>query len=189
VYRDPVSALDVVPTVLAAGGRTPDPNDVLDGVDLTPFLTGKRRDVPHETLYWRFQTQRAIRQGDWKLVVHGRRGEPRLYNLSDDIGETTDLAGVRPDKVKELQEAWEAWGAQLEAPRWRRQDSYTQPEAGGRPRAAGRLEARFRQMDRNGDGQLTREEVPRAQLLDRLDANRDGMVTLDEARRAMGGAR
>jgi hypothetical protein len=41
-----------------------------------------------------------------------------LYNLKDDIGEATDLAAKRPDKVKELQAAWDAWDKSNVAPLW-----------------------------------------------------------------------
>ncbi|MEW6359941.1 MAG: alpha/beta hydrolase fold domain-containing protein [Planctomycetota bacterium] len=38
---------------------------------------------------------------------------------------------------------------------------------------------RFKRLDRNGDGKLTQEEIPR--LFKQLDANNDGQVTLNEA--------
>ena len=49
----------------------------------------------------------AVHQGDWELI---RRFEPHvkypdiweLYNLTEDIGETNNLASRMPDKVKEL---------------------------------------------------------------------------------------
>jgi arylsulfatase A-like enzyme len=67
----------------------------------------------------------AVRQGDWKLVRYdltadGKSGlsEVKLYNLKDDVGEATDLSAKHPDKVKQLQAAWDAWDKSNVAPLW-----------------------------------------------------------------------
>jgi hypothetical protein len=60
--------------------------------------------------------------------------------------------------------------------------------------AAGSLDERFKQLDKNGDGKLTRDEVPQTMPFDQWDANKDGVVTLEEVKafyaklRAKGGA-
>jgi arylsulfatase A-like enzyme len=47
----------------------------------------------------------AIRKGPWKLIPGaGKKARAELYNLADDLGETTNLAAKMPDKVKELSE-------------------------------------------------------------------------------------
>jgi len=180
VFRNPVSSLDIMPTVLAAVGKPSEPDDKLDGVDLLPCLRGEKTGQPHDVLYWRFHAKQAVRSGDWKLVKEQRRGRWELYNLADDIGESKDLAEKMPEKVKELKKAWQEWNAELQVPKWIRQDSRTQGRGG--------IQERFRQMDRNGDGKLSREEVGRTALFRRLDQDGDGVVTMDEARNALGGA-
>jgi len=180
VCPHPVIALDLHPTALAAAGGAAAPEWKLDGVDLLPYLKGEKQGPPHDTLYWRFQQQRAIRQGDWKLVQSRRGAEWELYHLGEDIGEQHNLADKRPDRVKELREAWQAWNAELMEPQWVRQDGRT-PGAGRR----GPLKARFQRLDRNGDGELTPEEVPNANLFRRLDRNGDGRVTPGEAAEAL----
>jgi hypothetical protein len=139
-------------------------------------LTGNNPGKPHETLYWRFHQQHAIRQGDWKLVTASGSPRPQLFNLAQDIGESKDLAAAMPDKAKELEAAWQAWNAQLQDPKWMRQDGRTEGSQPGRE-----IEQRFRQLDRNGDGKLTKDEFPGA-AFGRMDANGDGVLTLDEAR-------
>lgn len=128
----PIIQLDVLPTALAAAGVKPQSQWRLDGVNLLPFLTGRKSGRPHETLYWRLGEHMAIRKGDWKLVKtkEGRlsAGDPstlydlsgaQLYNLADDIGETTDLAASHPEKVKKLSDDWRRWNKQLAKPLWR----------------------------------------------------------------------
>jgi len=112
VYDLPVMNLDVLPTILAAAGGRLEAGAALDGVDLTPYVTGRKPGRPHEVLYWRYGPQWAVRQGDFKLVVsRGGSGRPELYNLAEDIGESRDLAVAQPTKVRELQALWDKWSA------------------------------------------------------------------------------
>jgi arylsulfatase A-like enzyme len=115
-YDRAVSTLDIYPTaVTLAGGEVPQDRD---GVDLMPFLTGGMEGDPHQALFWRNGTNSAIRKGDWKLVNLGEGTHVLLYNVKEDIGETTDLASRYPDRVKELSELLSGWQAQLVEPLW-----------------------------------------------------------------------
>jgi arylsulfatase A-like enzyme len=131
VDRRPVIQLDVAPTALAAAGVAAQPSPAFDGVNLLPFLRGSANGNPHDALYWRFGGMMAIRQGDWKLVKSRVGpfvdGDPavlsdlsgaELFNLAGDIGEAKNLAATRPDKVKELGDAWQRWNRQLAKPLW-----------------------------------------------------------------------
>ena len=175
VIHDPAIALDIHPTALAAAGATVSGGWNLDGVNLLPRVTGGADAALHDTLFWRFNQQRAIRQGDWKLVLGAGGSAWELYNLAEDIGEQNNLAGAAPDRARELQTAWEAWNAQLMDAQWQRQ--------GGTGRGGNaQVQERFKQYDKNGDGLLTQDEFPRANVFKQMDANKDGQVTLEEAR-------
>jgi arylsulfatase A-like enzyme len=127
-YEKPVIQHDVTATTLAvAGAKVGDGEKPLDGVDLLPFLGGEKSGVPHETLYWRFGAQRAIRHGDWKLVRHRQSPEVELYNLATDIGESKDLAKEKPELVKELQARWDKWNSELVPPAWGNADRFGKP--------------------------------------------------------------
>ncbi len=117
VETRPVLNLDVVPTVMAAAGGTIAPANELDGVDLTPYLTGQNEGRPHEDLFWRFGEQWAVRSGDWKLVVSkGGSGNPELYNLAEDKSESKDLAAIETGKLAELKKLYDSWNAEQASP-------------------------------------------------------------------------
>ncbi len=118
VYEQPVIQLDILPTALAASGAVAVTDTKLDGVNLLPYLTGDNKAAPHEALYWRFGQQNAIRLGHWKLVKHSLSQSTELYDLSKDIGETSDLSKEHPDKFAELEAAWKKWNSELVEPTW-----------------------------------------------------------------------
>jgi arylsulfatase A-like enzyme len=120
-FEHPMIQLDILPTAVVAAGGTVDPEWKVEGVDLMPYLTGKAEGKPHESLYWRFGEQWAIRHGDWKLVVNridGVNKPAALYNLKDDIGESKDLAAAESAKAKELKAVWDKWNADNKPPLW-----------------------------------------------------------------------
>ncbi|MBI3679581.1 MAG: sulfatase-like hydrolase/transferase [Acidobacteria bacterium] len=116
-YRQPVSSLDVLPTLLpAAGAGLPKPPEI-DGVDLMTALGPESSAAPDDNLFWRAGRIGAVRRGDWKLLDLAEQGV-RLYNLASDLGEKKNLAADRPDIVKQLREAHQTWNAQMVKPRW-----------------------------------------------------------------------
>lgn len=124
VYRDVVSLLDVLPTSLAAAGGKLPTDRVYDGVDLMPYLAGRRTDPPHNMLAWRELPLFSIREGDWKLWESvndktGKYGEYKLlFNLKEDLNETTNLADKDPQKVKELEDRAHQWSKMMTDPKW-----------------------------------------------------------------------
>jgi arylsulfatase A-like enzyme len=116
VYKQPVSTLDIFSTIAANIGAPLPQDRPYDGVDLVDKVN--KNEAAHEALFWRSGTSKAVRKGDWKLVISGRNGKSWLYNLADDKSETTDISGRNPEKLAELQAALKDWEKGLVAPLW-----------------------------------------------------------------------
>ena len=110
ICRQPAHLIDLMATFVdlshgdypsKVGDRNIDP---LEGKSLLPIFEGKERQ-PHETLYFHFGTDRALRQGAWKLVS-AKGGRWELYNLDHDRTELNDLASQYPDRVKTMADKW-----------------------------------------------------------------------------------
>ncbi|REK19470.1 MAG: arylsulfatase [Planctomycetota bacterium] len=73
-----------------------------DSVSMLPALLGTS-DAPTRdaTVHQSPGRDLAIRQGPWKLIVH-RGGKRELFNLDDDLGETTDVASANPAVAERL---------------------------------------------------------------------------------------
>ena len=107
-----VHFVDIVPTLLELAGSRPLQTEkdkalpVAPGISLVPLLA-KEGAVKHEYLWWHHNDNRAIRQGDWKLVAAGKAGPWELYNIGHDRGETKDLAAAQLEQVRELAALWQ----------------------------------------------------------------------------------
>ena len=93
-YRQPVSTLDVFPTLLSAAGHGLLTDRSLDGVDLLPHLNRQTNSSPHTALFWRQGPNWAVRQNDWKLIHAANQNW--LYDLSRDPAERINLAKRNP---------------------------------------------------------------------------------------------
>ncbi|WP_197443895.1 arylsulfatase [Maioricimonas rarisocia] len=115
--RDQVAHLiDLMPTFVDVAeatyptthaGHTIQP---MQGRSLLPSFTSTET-VPR-TLYWEHEGNRAIRDGDWKLVG-SRNGPWELYNVGDDRTELNDLAGKKAERFQEMKAKWDAWAEEV----------------------------------------------------------------------------
>ena len=117
VRDEPVITLDVLPTFLAAAGVDLPTDRSFDGADLLPLMTGTSNAAPHDTLFWKMQWGAAVRAGDWKLV-RTPAGEHWLFNLDNDLSETTDLAAAEPERTATMRRSLESWESTHPAPIW-----------------------------------------------------------------------
>lgn len=119
ITRQPAHIIDIMPTLLElAGGEYPAKHDgqeilPVEGKSMVPVLYGKQRE-PHEQLAWEWSGNRALREGDWKVVWQSKIKQWELYNLAEDRCETTNLAAEQPGLTERLGKAWVEWAQKTE---------------------------------------------------------------------------
>ncbi len=158
VCREVAGTIDILPTLAKLAGIQQLPQEhTIDGHDIWPLISGKENArSPHEAyyFYWGRHLQ-AVRSGRWKLhfphayrSLAGRKGgtggKPvryvqkrtglALFDLAQDIGETTNVIGDHAEVVTRLQALANQARAELG-------DSATKQNGAG-VRPPGRLPAR-----------------------------------------------
>lgn len=117
IYKNPVSYLDILPTSIAAANGKQAGNKKLDGVNLLPYLNKNHSSLPHKVLFWRQGALSAVRAGKWKLVRE-KSNSVSLFDLDNDLSETTNMVNDHPDIVKGLLVKLDIWEKGLAVPRW-----------------------------------------------------------------------
>ena len=126
---EPVCGVDLLPTVCEVTGTQLPTGKILDGTSFASIF--KSEPVAREKpLFWHYyggmgNRQVALRDGEWKIVARwdGPQDMPsggslrpgivpklksstladfELYHISEDIGETKDLAAEMPDRLRSL---------------------------------------------------------------------------------------
>jgi arylsulfatase A len=102
-------SIDIMPTILAATDIASPPGHELDGVNLLPLLT-ENVPLPERSLFWQYLAKSAVREGRWKLVVGEQpQSEPRLFDLTTDLGEQKDLSALHPRRVEAMLTSLKGW--------------------------------------------------------------------------------
>ena len=113
---EPVSSVDLYPTLLELAGVARPEGQPLDGVSLVPAFRGAPA-LKRPCLFWHFPCYvgratpaSAVREGDFKLIEFFEDGgHVELYNLRADPNEERDLAASQPARAKALTRTLHAW--------------------------------------------------------------------------------
>ncbi len=90
--------------------------DPLDGISFLPLLEDTAA-TSDRTLFWEHEGNRAVRQGNWKLVALHKK-EWELYDLSKDPFELQNVAGEFTTIAVELQQKYNHWAAEHGVQSW-----------------------------------------------------------------------
>jgi len=130
VNEEITGIIDMLPTFCGLAGVEAPTDRVIDGRNIRPYMGAKAVESPiHETY---IVPGKTVRCDEWKLFVAGQnpggnvkegRGKQgrlparagSLFNLKEDLSETTDVSASHPEKVKELTRMMEAFMKDLEA--------------------------------------------------------------------------
>ena len=107
---EPVSSIDLFPSILEATGTQLPEDRPIDGLSLIRHLRSEATEsLGRESLFWHFPHYRhapgpysIIRKRNWKLIKFWE-GIYELYDLDKDLGETKNLADLMPEIVRELE--------------------------------------------------------------------------------------
>lgn len=128
VCTEVAATIDVLPTLAKlCGGKLPERK--IDGKDISSLLKGEEgAKSPHDA-YVLMHGPGTVRSGPWKFypwqekaddkgAIPGREPSPdkvQLYNVAEDIGETTNVAAEHPEIVARLQAAYDEHVADIQA--------------------------------------------------------------------------
>jgi len=116
IIKKPAHIIDLMATCLDLAGATYPKvyhgNSITptEGISLVPVFKGQTWKG-HNELFFEHEGNRAVRQGDWKLVSQRPENKWELYNISIDRSELNDLSVKYPQKVAELEALYNKWAA------------------------------------------------------------------------------
>jgi arylsulfatase A-like enzyme len=121
----PVISIDFMPTLVDMLNLpiTAEEKKNFDGISLKPILNGQENQLKRKAIFWHYPHYHiegatpysAIRYENWKLIHIYETDKYELYDLKNDIGETTDLSAGNPALVKKLAQKLENWKKQMNA--------------------------------------------------------------------------
>ena len=130
----PVHVVDIYPTLLAVAGIERPAQQILDGENLLPLLSGKKKEArkfenrpvyfyqPLYDIQWGAVPSASMVQGNYKLIwffhdyidldQNGKyipEGRIELFDLKNDLGEMKNIAATLPEKTAQMKSELEQW--------------------------------------------------------------------------------
>jgi arylsulfatase A len=110
ISRQPMITMDITASVLAATGTRPPAGRTMEGIDLTPIVSGRKPEM-ERTFFWRIdradRKQKAVRRKNFKYIRDG--AIEMVMDIAKDPSERHDIAPQHPELLAELRQAMENW--------------------------------------------------------------------------------
>lgn len=108
---------DIMPTFAELGGASKP--EQCDGISVVDALLDHRKRYDDRFQYWEFYEfgfKQAVRWGKWKAVRFGWEGPILLFDMTQDISESENVAQDYPEVVREIENYLKT--ARVESPNW-----------------------------------------------------------------------
>ncbi|WP_298866512.1 sulfatase [uncultured Gimesia sp.] len=116
VCSEPTITYDFYPTFVDLAGGSLPKNQTIDGLSLKPLLSEPGAKLNRDALHWHYphyhhdRPASSIRERDWKLIEYlDGTGDVELYQITQDIGESKNLASEKKGRVADLRSKLKAW--------------------------------------------------------------------------------
>ncbi|WP_303317233.1 sulfatase-like hydrolase/transferase [Flavivirga abyssicola] len=119
-FKQPIIALDIYPTILAAANIKKPKNKKLDGINLLPYLESENKKIEDRPMFWRYSGGKgyAIRSTNYKLIYSYYKKQYLLFDIEKDPYEHNNIAANHPEIVDDLKRQYDAWDANNIVPLW-----------------------------------------------------------------------
>ena len=127
VRSEMATGCDWFPTIAEYCGAKLVKDRKLDGKSLVNVIADAKASSPHKSFYWQLGGQVVVREGDWKLLLNPRDhnrpagretgGKIFLANVTDDPGESRNLAKKHPEVVDRLKQLKDKFVQDLRRPK------------------------------------------------------------------------
>lgn len=101
IFNFPIHVSDWLPTIC---GLLKDEKSLkqsnIDGTNIWGTLTGVQSPLSNRPMYWKTNNTYAVRDDNWKLLVHQKGNKIELFNLENDFRETEDVSELNPEKTE-----------------------------------------------------------------------------------------
>ncbi|WP_417397921.1 sulfatase-like hydrolase/transferase [Gimesia chilikensis] len=114
VNSSPLISLDILPTLIAVSGGERPADRTLDGTSMLPVLEHPETAEPR-TFFFQYRKYAAVRHANYKLLRTNPDKPFMLFDLDQDLSETTDLADQKPKITKQMKAAYAAWEQRVQA--------------------------------------------------------------------------